>query len=377
MKNKTNYLYCKIYSDIVTQIKKGELKAGDKIEKETTLAEKYHVSRSTMRKALDYLCRMNLIYRVKKGGTFINGKLNFETLPKIVATVLPFTENLHSELVTGIQTHAISKNIFSPIYDSFANHEREREILESLCEMNVDGLIFYPCVGIKNLDVLYRIIAKKIPIVFIDRRMPCIKAPLVTSNNKQGAQLIVDHLIASGHKKVAFFAINQNLILPEEDRLQGYLETLTKHDIPINADYVFSLGTLVDRLGKISAKKQDKYYNYVVNKNIERFLALPDAPTAVVCLNDYLAINFIKIAKKKKETILFPKDLSITGFDDVPEGKSISPSLTTVKQNFFKIGTTAMETVIKKMAGDTSDGEIYISTELIIRESTESKTAKQ
>jgi len=372
MKNKSSYLYYKIYNDIITKIKDGTLKAGDKIEKEIVLAEKYQISRETMRKALDYLCKMNLIYRIKKSGTFINGKLNFKNMPKLVATVLPFTENLHSELINGIQTNAIARNVFSPIYNSYSNVEHEREILESLLNMTIDGLIIYPCVGMKNLDILYKFKSKNIPIVFIDRRIPSIDAPLITSDNKSGVRTMVDYLISLGHKKIAFFAINQNLILPEKDRLQGYLETIAKHNLPINNEYIFSLGTLVDKLGDFTAKKQDNYYNYVIKKNIERFLSLKDLPTAVVCLNDYLAINFMKIVKSKNPEISFPENISITGFDNVPIGSSFTPSLTTVSQNFFQIGKIAVETAIDMLNGIPIKNETYIETKLIIRESTKS-----
>lgn len=372
MSNKSDFLYYRIYSDIIARIKEGNLSVGDKIEKETELADKYSVSRATVRKALDYLCRMNLIYRIKKGGTFINGKLNFSSQHKIVPTVLPFTEDLHSELVTGIQSTALSSNTFSPVYDSFSAYKNERDILESIYRMGVDGLIIYPCAGINNLDLLYKFKAGGIPVVFIDRRTPGIDFPLVTSNNKQGMALATEHLISLGHEKIAFFAMTQNMIVTEHDRLTGYLETLSKHDIPISSDLIFSLEMLADRLVRLTPKQQTSYYNYIFKKNAMKLLAPPhkkDRPTAVVFINDYLAINFMRLTAEMNE-VSIPSDISVTGFDNVAEGERSVPALTTIRQNFFRIGQKAMETMMMLMQGEYVPPNNYIDTDLILRNST-------
>lgn len=368
MNYKSDFLYSRIYADIIEQIKEGKLSVGEKIDKEVDLAEKYGVSRATVRKSLDFLCRMNLIYRVKKGGTFINGKMNFDTPQKIVPTVLPFTENLHRELISGIQATAIASNIFSPVYDTRSSYKHEREILENLYNMKIDGLILYPCVGINNIDLMYKFKEKKTPVIFLDRRMPSVNFPLITSNNRQGMALATEYLIRLGHRKIAFFAINQNMIVTEQDRLQGYLETLTLHGIQVNSDYIFNLEALADRLVRFSPKQQHDYYGYMVKKNVEKLLDSADPPTAVVCLNDFLALNLLRLVAGK-ENFSVPRDLSVTGFDDVKDNR-IAPPLTTIRQNFSEIGKTAIETVIKQIQGEPVPTENYIHTDLIVRGST-------
>ncbi len=367
MKNKTSFLYWQIYCDIITQIKEDRLSAGDKLEREVDLAARYGVSRSTIRKALDYLCRMNLIYRVKKGGTFINGKFSRDFY-KIIPTILPFKEDLHAQLVSGIQTCALARNSFSPVYDSIENVEREREFLESLLELNVDGLILYPCTGIENLDILYKFKARGIPIIFLDRRVPGIDSPLVTSNNVQGMTLAVNHLLELGHKDIVFSAININSIQPEQDRLRGFLETLTKAGAAASRESIFSLHNLSDKLIKYSPKHQTDYYNSVVKKSFTKMLSAPKPPTAVAFLNDYLAMNFIKFAGSYGLRI--PEDISITGFDDVPGGKNASPPLTTVRQNFFEIGKTAVELMLSQINGSAVPRTSLIDTEFLVRGST-------
>ena len=371
MSKDREYLYFKIYRDLITRIKAGKLFPGNKIESEMFLADHYAVSRATVRKALQYLSRMNLIYRVKKGGSFLNGNPKAGQPYRIIPTILPFTENLHYELISGIQVMALSENCFSPVYDSLGNIEHERQILLNLLDLDIDAILLYPCGGIQNLDILYRFLARNIPVFFIDRPLDGIDAPVVSSDNVQGMELAVQHLVNLGHRDIAFFSINQNSIKPEEDRLQGYLETLIKNHISPRQDYILNLENLNSRLILKTQHKQDLFYRQVIRKNMETLFQLSPLPTAVVCLNDFLAINFLKYCLADRH-IKIPEQLSLVGFDNVFVSATTTPALTTVKQDFFRIGETAIRCVLNHLNGIPIQKENLIPTELIVRNSTAS-----
>ena len=369
MSKEREYLYFKIYRDLITRIKAGTLLPGDKIEKEVFLADQYAASRTTVRKALQYLCKMNMIYRVKKGGTFLNGRPKAGQPYRIIPTILPFTENLHYELISGIQVMALSENCFSPIYDSLANIEHERQILLSLLDLDIDAILLYPCYGIQNLDILYRFLSRNVPVFFIDRLLDGIDAPIVSSNNVQGMESAVQHLINLGHRDIAFFSINQNTVRPEEDRLRGYLETLIKNRITPRREYIFNLENLSAQLIQKTQHKQDVFYQQMVRKNLESFFQLDPLPTAVVCLNDFLAIHFLKYCTDERH-LKVPEQLSVVGFDNVFVSATTSPALTTVKQDFYQIGETAIRCVLNHLNGIPIQKENLIPTELIVRQST-------
>lgn len=367
MRGNSHYLYFQIYKDLIARIKAGTLSAGDKIEGEVELAAKYRVNRATVRKALAYLQAMNLIYRIKKGGTFLNGKQKLGMQYKIVPTVLPFTENLHKEIVSGIQVLAISSNCFSPIYDSLGNYEHEREILLGLLDIGVDALIIYPCVGMRNINILYKFKARNIPIIFLDRAMPGFDAPLVTSNNAQGMSLAVQHLIDNDHKNIGFFAINKNGILPEHERLRGYFETMTANGIPVQDEFVIYFDDLANRLTLYTPKRQDQYYQSVIQTAFDNFWAMQNRPTAVAFINDFLAINFIKDAVRRGKRV--PGDVSVFGFDNVEMCLDVTPMLSTVRQDFYRMGNTAIKLALDLCEGKTVKSLTLVDTELVLRDS--------
>ena len=89
MAKKEKTLYSAVYNDIISKIKSGQLKVGEKLPTEIELTKIYGVSRITVARALKDLAESNLIYRVKKSGTFVNGKLDHST-PLIIPAILPF-----------------------------------------------------------------------------------------------------------------------------------------------------------------------------------------------------------------------------------------------------------------------------------------------
>ena len=108
MSKKKETLYNKVYNDLIAKIQSGKLKVGEKLPTEMELTEIYGVSRITVSHALKNLADANLVYRVKRSGTFVNGKLN-RNAPLIVPVILPFVEDLN-EIMTGIQNTALSFN---------------------------------------------------------------------------------------------------------------------------------------------------------------------------------------------------------------------------------------------------------------------------
>ena len=167
MAKKKESLYNKVYNDLIAKIQSGKYKVGDKLPTEMELTKIYGVSRITVAHALKNLADANLIYRVKRSGTFINGKLN-RSAPLIVPIILPFVEDLN-EIMTGIQNTALSFNAFTPFYNSKNNLERERNILSEILSNKPDGIIVYPCDSLDNIGLYAEFLARDIPVVCLDR----------------------------------------------------------------------------------------------------------------------------------------------------------------------------------------------------------------
>ncbi len=96
---------------------------------------------------------------------------------------------------------------------------------------------------------------------------------------------------------------------------------------------------------------------------------MKDRPTAILASNDLMAIGCI--AGLKESGLAVPGDLSVMGIDDIPFARFIDPPLTTVSIPLYELGRLGMESLMQIRNGTlTSQGEIYLPHELIVRGST-------
>jgi DNA-binding LacI/PurR family transcriptional regulator len=100
----------------------------------------------------------------------------------------------------------------------------------------------------------------------------------------------------------------------------------------------------------------------------KKIFAGANIPTAIFCANDHLAIGVIKATSK---SLRVPNDLSLVGFDDVPESSYLTPSLTTVKQNFEDLGKIAINRILTQMKNPIKSEIFMTNASLIVSESTQ------
>jgi len=98
-------------------------------------------------------------------------------------------------------------------------------------------------------------------------------------------------------------------------------------------------------------------------------LATEDTCTAIFSANDHMALGVLRALHNQGRRV--PEDISIVGFDDVPESSSFLPPLTTVHQDFAEVGRLCVEGVLRQIRGGSSErGTVLVPTRLIVREST-------
>jgi len=164
-----------------------------------------------------------------------------------------------------------------------------------------------------------------------------------------GARLATRHLIELGHTRIRHLAGPQDWN-EAEDRMNGFLAELDDHDLPITAPM---LGDWTADLG------------YEVGLKI---LHHPDF-TAVFASNDQMALGLMHAAAELGLSV--PGDISIVGFDDIPEAKHYSPPLTTVHQDFGWLGAQAIAVLLAQIEGeDATPPAEYPVPQLIVRAST-------
>jgi len=248
------------------------------------------------------------------------------------------------ELLKGIE---VSARIHNYGILMFASHIESGQIVyeKNFDEKIVDGIVIiaYP---LEN-EIIETLLRKKVPVVTISYGHP--KLNYVKTDNKFGVFKIVEYLVKLGHKRIGI--INGTKGSPDsEERFHFFKLALKKHGLKISEDLI-AYGDFNEKLGFHVMKK-------LVN--------LPSKPTAVFCANDLMAIGAVSAVREKGLNV--PEDISIVGFDDIDIAQFISPPLTTVKQNLFEIGKTAIEILVKQIENPSAKlTQINLQPELIIR----------
>ncbi len=214
----------------------------------------------------------------------------------------------------------------------------------------VDGLIILT-LPIDELS-LKRFEKSNIHLMFIESRLQGHSS--IEYDNQHGGRLAAEHFINKGHKHCAFignssvpeYALNQ-----EEDRLEGYRETLQRHGIDLPNDYV--------KLPVLHSRDQEQQIHDLLNMGIP--------PSAIFTSTDELALRVLKIAQNRHVHI--PEDLAIIGFDDIEFASYLE--LTTISQSLYKSGKLAAEHLIAEILDPSRPlGNTFIPLTLIERKTT-------
>lgn len=221
------------------------------------------------------------------------------------------------------------KNHYSTLICFTSNaHDHEIEILNTLINKNVDGIIFAPVGNTGDYFNKVPRLAKK-PLVIIDNKCENIKASYVLHDNAHGAYLLVEHLFKHGHKKIACITGPVDETSGKE-RLQGYKDALRQYDLPID-----------DSLIRIT--------NWEINGGNDAVLDLfkhpSKRPTAVFFANHQLLLGGYKACNKLGLSI--PKDVAVVSFDPPDVIDALVPCPTTLNRFEDEIGTTAAKLLLE------------------------------
>ena len=220
----------------------------------------------------------------------------------------------------------------------------ERRYLSRLSGTLIDGaIIVTPTVVDADAGV---------PVVAIDPHAGAADLPSVESDNLAGGLLATRHLIELGHRRIGFMAGRPDL---ESSRLReaGYRQALFEAGIEVDPSLV-----------RMSDYRRDAAHQPVIE-----LLSRPDRPTAVFAGNDLSAIGTMEAAQEMGLDV--PSDVSVIGFDDIPEAARTTPALSTVRQPIQQMGSAAVELLIALMDGRIPETtHVRLPTSLVIRGTT-------
>ena len=200
---------------------------------------------------------------------------------------------------------------------------------------------------------------RHIPVVTIGHpKLPGV--PMVAIDNRRAGAQAAEHLLELGHRKFCL------LTLQEEDDPAGPGRHVTRPSVP------FQAAGFADTLRRAGVAPGDIVHRSASNTIraaaavTAEVLAQPswDRPTAVFTVTDVLALGVLTAARAAGVTV--PGDLSVVGFDDIPEAAASSPPLTTVSQPLFRLGQEAARIALLQLAGQRGRPR-RLATELVVR----------
>ncbi len=220
----------------------------------------------------------------------------------------------------------------------------ERRYLSRLSGTLVDGAVLVtPTV----IDVRY-----SAPIVAVDPHTGPSDLPTIDSDNRYGAQLATEHLLGLGHRRIAMLTGRPDL-QSAQLREDGFRQAMAAAGVPVEPELVQIGG----------------YDPTVSAEATRRLLAAAEPPTAIFAANDVSAIAAIEVATGSGLRV--PDDLSVVGFDNVPDSALCTPPLTTVDQPIRQMGRHAVDLLIRLIAQEPIDSPHQtLPTSLVVRRST-------
>lgn len=369
----------RIRDDYLEKIKNGDFALGEQLPTEKAIMNEYHVSRITVVRAMNELAESGYITRRQGSGSIVTLNLPISSVSNTrhnnnnnnnnIALILPVSGSRDFRVLNEIDKVAREKKFVMSLYDSSMSITREREILENLEKSNIAGIIALPLSSVENLSIYSRIINNGIPLVFIDRSLPGLDVPCVKSNNYSGAKKLTDHLINSGHTKIAFLCYTR-VIESENERFNGYISSLLENDIIPKKEYIIELFANSSEDSMINPMQKDEIR--LIRNELYRLMHLPEPPTAIFCINDVTAIKIQQQALNLNLSV--PNDLSIVGFDNLEYYSYPTIPITTCAQDFKKIGNSAISLILNMLNSEPLPTVENIPVELIIKQSVKKMT---
>ena len=262
----------------------------------------------------------------------------------LVADLEPFSTELLKGAADAIRGTGFELVVYSAGGRAGDHVGWERRYLSRLSGTLIDGAILVtPTV----VDVNYGA-----PIVSVDPHTGPSHLPTVDSDNLRGAQLATEHLLELGHRRIAMVTGRPDL-QSAQLREQGYRQALAAAGVAVDEDLI-AVGAYDPAVSAESAR---------------RLLAVTDPPTAVFAANDLSAIATMQVASELGLDV--PRELSVVGFDNIPESALVTPALTTVDQGIRTMGLRSMELLIRLIRGELAEvTHITLATNLVVRQST-------
>ena len=254
-----------------------------------------------------------------------------------------------AELTVGVEAELDQASYVAFHGNTWDSVTKQSWFLDTIVEHRVDGILLCPAKGTAAESL--RELRRQMPLVLFVRSVDDLEVDYVGADNLAGAERAVEHLIALGHRRIAFVGGPTDSSARRE-RYQGYTLALERAGLPVDARLVIS--SLVTR---------DDGYRAILEA-----LARPEPPTAALCYNDVVAFGVMLGLRAAGRRV--GNDFAVIGFDNVREAALWRPALTSVSIDPRLIGETAAYRLLDRVREPgRAPRRTILPAGLVIRES--------
>ncbi|GHJ08226.1 LacI family transcriptional regulator [Micromonospora humidisoli] len=254
------------------------------------------------------------------------------------------------EIIRGVEDVAQASGAGTVVSAIHRRTSSAKQWLDNMRTRSTEGVIFVTSMVEPPLQAELRRL--RLPVVIVDPAgVAPQEAPTIGATNWAGSLRANQYLLGLGHRRIGFIAGPPQLMCSRA-RMDGYRAALDAAGLAID-----------DRLVRPGNFYHESGYTAGMH-----LLGLPEPPTAIFASSDQMALGVYEAVRKRGLRV--PDDVSVVGFDDLPEVRWCSPPLTTIRQPLAEMGMLAARTVLRLARGETIESpRIELATDLVVRDS--------
>lgn len=273
---------------------------------------------------------------------------------RIIGVVIPDIANpVFPPIIRGIEDVLSERGYMAILVNSEPRQARHGVAMAALQSRGVDGLVM---ASLERSDSILRgLVDEGLPVVTVNRRAEDIDVPSVTHDEDQGMRLVLEHLRGLGHSRVGHIAGPQTISTGK-----ARLDAFKRHAAGLGFALSDELAIVADGLTEAEGER-------CAGLLLDRTVGM----TALVTSNDLLAVGAISLMRRRG--LGCPRDLSVTGFNDMPMVDRLEPPLTTVRVQQYELGRVAAGMLMRWLDGEEpgkAPQHVVMPVELVVRGST-------
>ena len=259
------------------------------------------------------------------------------------------------EIMRGIDDELDLTRYDMMLYTTRRREAKESNYVASLAQGMADGLLIVLPRNPANFMQTLR--QHNFPYVLIDHQGTNEQDYAVGATNWQGAYNATEYLLKLGHQRIGFITGSMDLGCAR-DRLAGYQAALKTYHVALDPELIY----------------EGDFHQLDGYAGTNKLLARPARPTAIFASNDVMAMSVMDAVRECDLRV--PEDVSVIGFDDIPQAGHVRPALTTVRQPLEQMGRVAAQMLLDMLKDpEAKPQRIELPTELVVRDSCQARSS--